>query len=205
MPIVFAEPDYYFKVQDSPNINLVCINNDVVCNSCNITAFDPRGKVLLNNVAMTNNVSYFTRQLTGLTILGDYHSTATCVQGTKLYTYNITFEVNNIGKKIENLLPIVLFLTLMILSTLWMLGIAATAKNVMMYPIMLLASLLFMFFFFILYMHTIGLSRLFYVLYWIFTIISVGVFFLILWEVTLVYVTNWSKKGRERKQFKDNF
>ena len=207
LPYIMAEPELYYKIDDTIDINVPCFNNGVFCSNntnCNISINDPYSTNLVNNQLMTNGGSFHNYTFNP-TMLGDYQTVVSCMDTSDNASTTFTFQVNNIGRKIDNFLGIVIFLVILVIISISVTILLIAGDNILMYPSMLVTSLSFTILFFMIYMNTMGLSRIFYVLYWSFLILSFVVFILILWEITIKYITVWSHKGQNKNQYNDTF
>lgn len=206
---VFAvEPEQYYKINDQVNVNIPCYTSDnLYCNSstlCNVTIINPKSDILVNNYAMQYHSGFFNYTITP-TILGDYTVFSMCTDGVETGTENFKIQINNVGAKIENVLPMLIFYIILITVTMILLIAAINAESPMMLPLMFMLTLVFSWTFFFIYMHTISLNRIYFVLYWFFIIASVAIFFIILWIATIWTVNSFSQKGRRKQDLGDNF
>jgi len=203
-----SDPEQYYKINDQVNVNVPCYTSDnEYCSNvtlCNVTIINPKSDIMVNNSAMQYHPGFFNYTITP-TILGDYTVYAMCTDGVETGIENLKIQINNVGTKIENVLPMLIFYIILITITMILLIAAIDAESPMMLPLMFMLTLVFSWTFFYIYMHTISLNRIYYVLYWFFIIASVAIFFIILWIATIWTVNSFSQKGRRKKDLNDNF
>jgi hypothetical protein len=202
------EPEQYYKINDQININVPCYTaTNEYCPAttiCNLTIIDPKSDQLVYNQPMTYNIGYFNYTFSP-TVLGDYSVYSLCTDAGDTGAENFKIQINNVGNKIENMLPMLIFYIILITIVMILLGAAINAESPMMLPLMLLLTMVFSWTFFYIYMHTISLNRIYYVIYWFFIIASVAIFFIILWIATIWAINSFSQKGRQKKDLSDNF
>lgn len=204
-----AEPQYYFKVYNSKtNIKIPCLNNNTYCSNatnCNITIIDSNNNDVVLNNAMTNNIAYHNYTLTNISVLGDYQATMICNDSNR-YGYSLfSFQVNNVGKKIENVLPYTLVLVVLFIISLVGIFIFLSVKNPLAYPLMISSALLNVGIFFYLYMNTMALSNVFYMGYMVSLFILSGICLLCFWELVIFIIEIMTKKKKKEKDFNDRF
>lgn len=203
-----ADPEQYYKINDNVNINIPCYTSDnEYCNSstiCNVTIINPKSDIIVDNKQMQYNIGFFNYTINPSN-LGDFTIYSLCTDGVETGTDNFKIQINNIGAKIENLLPMLIFYIMILSVVLFLLIVTVNVESPMMLPLMFLLNLILTWIFFFIYMNTIGLNRIYYVFYWFFQIISVGIFFVILWFGTMWAIKNFSKSGKRQKDLGDNF
>jgi len=205
--VIADEPVAYYHIDDTFNLNIPCYNSGSYCSAtatCNITIIDPQVNTLVNNKQMTNSGSYHNITINP-TVVGDYQTYVMCTDGSDSNYNSFIFQVNNVGREIENVQPMLLFYVFLIVIILFFLSLAVKYDSPMILPLMFLTTLLFSWIFFYIYMNTISLTRIYYVFYWFFNIISVGLLFVILWHGTMMAIEKFGRGGKRQKGLGDDF
>jgi hypothetical protein len=203
-----AEPYFYYKAEDTVDVNVPCFNNGTLCSttaSCNLTVNAPNTDNIVLNQPMTNKSSYFTYQLTNTTMLGDYQAIVTCEDSGQAGKSTFLFQINNVGRKIENTLGFIIFLLVLIGMCVVTLFYLLKTDSVMAYPVTVLTVFMFPVLFFYIYMNTISLSRVFYVFYWVSLALAFVVLILVVWAVAMDLIRNFGRKGRNKRDFDDKY
>ncbi len=104
MPMVVAEPELRYQFNTDISINRPCFNNGSYCSPnsiCNLTAFYPNGEILINNVEMTNQFSFYNVSLDKSVVntLGIYSASSTCRDNTVDGGDTFEFEVTADGRE----------------------------------------------------------------------------------------------------------
>jgi len=204
---IASEPVAYYHVDNTFNLNIPCYNAGAYCSGsaiCNITIIDPQVDTFIDNKQMTNDGAYHNITINP-TIIGDYQVYVMCTDGSNSNYNSFIFQVNNVGREIQNLQPMLFFYILLIVIIILFLSLAIKYDSPMVLPLLFMLVLLFSWIFFFIYMHTISLTRIYYVFYWFFNIISVGIFFVILWHGTMMAIEKFSHGGKRQKDLGDDF
>lgn len=87
LPAVSAEIEVRFPFNTDVDLKQACFNNGTYCSSlanCNISVLYPNGEILVNNIMMTNQVSFhnISFEKTQIRRLGIYNADMTCKDGT---------------------------------------------------------------------------------------------------------------------------
>lgn len=82
------EVSYLIKQLETFDLKNECFNNNTFCSSaavCNITIFDPKGGLTVDNKVMTNqnNFHNYTISATDLNLTGDYSARQICFDGVR--------------------------------------------------------------------------------------------------------------------------
>ena len=98
--------DITYKQNQLVDLKYPCINNGTYCldtAECNITVFMPDTSVLVNNLAMTNNIAWhnYTLNPAETNVTGTYQAQMICQDGENGYsTFN--FDITSSGYESEN-------------------------------------------------------------------------------------------------------
>ena len=201
---VFATETEYFKANDINYINIPCYNDGKPCGAtttCNITISN-KYEVSIFNQEMSKSGNMFSYEITPIT-LGKYDATIFCVEDDIYGSYNIKFEVNNMGEKRENSGYIITFLLFFVVIVSIISIFSFKQKKYLIAVITLpVISLLVAFIFFILYLYSIILTNIFWTLFLISSSMFVVLLLLTVYEVVFELLTGLNK--RKRSVFSDN-
>lgn len=130
LPMIMATPTY----QQNTVVNLFvpCTNNGTACSAsvtCNGTIINPIGTLLINNEAMTRNISTYNITLIGAqtSVLGEYQFTVTCCDGTDCAAEDLTFIITSTG--FPETYNIWLVMVLFVISSLLLVFATATSNS----------------------------------------------------------------------------
>lgn len=119
LPIVLAEPQFYFKRLQPSNITFQCTieGSGSRCNSdfeCNLTVQDPDSKIIIDDDAFTNNRSYFNYSIPSNLndVVGDYNARVFCSNVSHGVGKSFIYRVNNSGKPDSDMSLIGIFIIL---------------------------------------------------------------------------------------------
>lgn len=202
--VATSTPDFYYKAEDKISINIPCFINNTYCSEnaqCNISINYPNTDPVIVNYPMENNIAYHTYYLTNATVLGNYQAIMTCNDQEDDGYDVFVFQVNNVGRQIENFAGITFFFVVLLIICIVITIILIVIDSVFSYAMILFSSVVSTWLFFYVYINTIGLSQIFFVLYKINLWLLYAVVLLVLWEVTISYF----KKLSSKNGFKDTY
>jgi len=201
---VFAvNNEAYYKVDSVSQFILPCYNNGGFCGAgteCNITIISPDG-ILVDNDAMIQSGVMFTYNFTSNT-LGQHTANVVCNDSGEYGSSTILFEVNNIGTKRENSAYIITFLLFFAIVSI-ILSIIFFSKQAFVWAVLTLPVItgVFGFLFFVLYMYSIVLSKMWFTLFIISIVLFVIMILLAVYELIHLLLTGLNK--RKRSIFQD--
>jgi hypothetical protein len=102
LPIVFAQSELYYRIGDTVNLAVPCVNNNAVCgasSSCNISIVYPNGTNLVNIQAMTNEGNYFSYVPPSTDLAGEYKSYVYCADGANTGYTSFSYELTSNGRQ----------------------------------------------------------------------------------------------------------
>lgn len=202
-----GDDPFYFKTDDVVDIKIPCLENKTQCSSdvtCNISIVYPNGRSYVSNGLMSKNGVYYNYTINDSSVLGDYQCIMLCTDTLNSGFGSFVFQINNIGKKIGYIMPMIVFFVVLICVFLLLFVWLLAKRNPLMYPTLLVISGLFTLLFFYTWMNTIELAGLFYAFYRVSLILFFVMMVLVLWEATLLYVKRWSKSAQQKQNFNDN-
>ena len=95
VPTLVSASDF-FKYGEQVELRRECFNDGDLCDvtfSCSLTTYNPNGSVILDNVAMVRETSYYNYNLSGVDN-GEYRNRMTCTDGTdsgsEIFYFSIT-------------------------------------------------------------------------------------------------------------------
>jgi len=121
VPTLVSASDF-FKYGEQVELRRECFNDGDLCDvtfSCSLTTYNPNGSVILDNVAMVRETSYYNYNLSGVDN-GEYRNRMTCTDGTdsgsEIFYFSITPTGDDRGNNIFLILTIgsILFMILTI-------------------------------------------------------------------------------------------
>ncbi len=103
LPIVIATPSFYIEERKDYDLKVACFDADnsfcLVATECNVTISTPNSTVIVNNLAMSFNPSYYnyTIKNNNLRTLGEYQVITQCTgatEGFQTFSFEVTFDGN---------------------------------------------------------------------------------------------------------------
>ena len=212
LPLIYAQTDNYYKVNQESSIIIPCSNEGATCSAetnCTISLMYPNGNYFVNSQNMTNNGNGLFNYTITPDVSGQYNSVIFCTDGVDSDDETFTIMVNKYGDGSEyNMTAILSGLGILILVCLALTIFFFILQNALRFMFLLLTFFLITIICFVSYIYTttmiaMPLSGLFYALYWSFMIITLLLFFLILWDLVKKMMGYFQQK--KNKDFNDNF
>jgi len=201
-----SEIDYYYPVDVMINITTSCfLTTGAYCSDtaeCNLTVSDPNGAVVINNQNFTGNAGYYYYNYTPR-MLGNYEVTTLCVDGADYGNDKFLFQVNRVGKELENFGIILFFIVGMFVIFLIITVMLILNKNFIAIPMTMLSSLMLTGVFFIYYMYSIILNSIALMLFRISLIFLLLVFLMNVVMMFMWAVRNFSRRRKENDFYQD--
>jgi len=117
-----------YPIGEDFDLNVICFSNGY-CSAiavCNATVFYPNNTLLIDNVAMTNNINYYNFTINGslLNTLGEYDVSGFCTDAGSSQEIDFSFEITLSGEQtfstiiVSDIVLLLVMFSLMFLMTL---------------------------------------------------------------------------------------
>jgi len=140
-----AEEELFYQPNTSMNIVIKCFDIDSnLCSSsteCRLDVFYPNMTSFIYNVTMQRNGTFYNYTVSATSILGVYHASTTCADGTTAGYSTFDFYVGNPSTDPQIKLTILAISILLGVAVLFFIGFLFTKKDIFKWSFFLLAIL----------------------------------------------------------------
>lgn len=118
-------PDFIYEQNAAVDLKVFCFNNGfcTAAATCNITTTYPNSTIVVDNVLMTNQISYhnYTFAQNVLNARGDYQVTGVCIDGAANQQINFIFRVTPTGEDLTTSRAIIYLIMLVGVTAMFLL------------------------------------------------------------------------------------